>query len=144
MASILDLVGIEAPPEIVGPSLAGVFAEPGYDVAPVFFETPNQSGVVYGNAYFRHDRHAADDETFWTAGNPNTLGFWRPLGREFVTPLDPGVEIGQPASEVELEGLLAAFDEDASRARMELEEQQVPVRVSARILERLRALGYAH
>ncbi len=142
MASILDLVGIEAPPEIVGPTLAGVFAEPGHDMAPVFFETPNQSGVVHGNAYLRHDRRPADDESFWTAGNPNTGGFWRPLGRELVVPLDPGIDDAQLATVGHLEEMLDRFDDDAARSRAELEDRRVPVSLPDRILERLRALGY--
>ncbi len=142
MASILDLVGIEAPPEIVGPTLAGVFAEPGHDMAPVFFETPNQSGVVHGNAYLRHDRRPADDESFWTAGNPNTGGFWRPLGRELVVPLDPGIDDAQLATVGHLEEMLDRFDGDAARSRAELEDRRVPVSLPDRILERLRALGY--
>ena len=96
MASILNLVGIEAPEGLVGPSLAGLFADPGKDVVPVFFETPNQSGVVHGNAFLRHDRHAADDEAFWSSSNPNTGGYWRPLGRELIAPLDPRGRAQEP------------------------------------------------
>ena len=142
MASILDLVGIEAPEGLVGPSLAGLFGDPGEDVAPVFFETPNQSGVVHGNVFLRHDRHAVDDEAFWAAGNPNTGGYWRPLGREVIAPLDPGVGHKNLSSEVELDELLVDFDQDARRARAELEDQRVLVPLPESVLDRLRALGY--
>jgi arylsulfatase A-like enzyme len=142
MASILDLAGIDAPEGLVGPSLAGLFGDPGKDVAPVFFETPNQSGVVHGNAFLRHDRHAADDEAFWAAGNPNTGGYWRPLGRELVSPLDPRVTTGQPPPERQLGEWLATFDRDAQRARTGLESVKVRTTLRGRIVEQLRALGY--
>lgn len=142
MASVLDLVDIEVPEGIVGPPLANWFQAAGELSGAVFFETPNQSGVVHGNAYYRRDRRAAADISFWAAGNPNTSGFWRPLGPEFVSPLDPAEETVQTSSVHRLEELLAAFEEDASRARIEIEDERVPVRLPDRILNRLRALGY--
>lgn len=89
-ATVLDLVELEAPRGRVEPSVGPLIRNRSRRSRPVFVECLNQVGIVSGNTFLRRDRHPADDTDFWAGGNPNTGGFWKPLGREVLRPLDPG------------------------------------------------------
>jgi hypothetical protein len=141
MASVLDALDLESPEGVEGISLFEV-RHNGKQREPVFFETPNQSGVVFSNIYARHDRKPVNDERFWSAGNPNTRSFWKPLGYQVIRQLDPSQELCPPLLEQRTRAMHDAFDERSSNARARLAETRVPAPLSPEQTENLRALGY--
>lgn len=142
MVSVLDALGLGFPDEIEEPSLFEVLRHGGDQRSPVFFETQNQSGVVFANTYVRHDRRPSSDENFWAAGNPNTNGFWKPLGHQTIRQLDPNRSPLPPSFAKRTEALLDAFDSRASDSRARLAPMRIPIRRSPEVVERLRAFGY--
>ena len=137
-ATVLDYLGVDAPEGTVGPSL---FHPDGNNPPPpVFVESINQLGIVSENAFLRLDRVSPDNTDFWRKGNPNSLGFWKPLGQEFVRPLDP--ERSAPSS---LEGLaqkLRVFAARAETARRTCEQIRRGIILTPQEREALRSLGY--
>jgi arylsulfatase len=142
MESILEELGFGYPGDIERRSLFALAREGEDAGSPVFFESPNQSGVVFGNTFFRRDRRSPEDTAFWSAGNPNTGGAWRPLGRQVLRPLDADTVGLALQEDPALEKMLNDFDRRATRAREAISGDRIPARLSPRQVERLRALGY--
>lgn len=143
MATVLHALGLQVPEDVVGPSLFEVLECGGEQAQPLYFETPNQSGIVFGNTYFRHDRRPSSDSDFWTAGNINTGGFWKPLGLQLIEQLDPDRSPAPPSFAKTTEVLLEKFDSSAFDSRADLEHLRVLTNRSSKTAERLRALGYS-
>jgi arylsulfatase len=141
-ASILDALGLEAPEGVDRSSFLEVLRHRGEQREPVFFETPNQSGTVFANTYMRHDRRPASDQDFWSGVNPNTRGFWKPLGTQVIRQLDPDRPSNPPSFTDRVEALLVDFDSRASNAREDLAPMRVAAERPPAVVEQLRVLGY--
>jgi arylsulfatase len=131
---------------------------------PVFVESVGQIGVVAGGLFLRRDRVPADDRAFWSAPNPTTGGFWKPLGTELraltltegdaaaagqPSETDPGqsaeIEPGQPteADRARLEELLDGYERRAAQAAAAVARRRSIAEPTDEERARLRALGYA-
>jgi hypothetical protein len=141
-ASVLDALNLRDPNDAEQQSLLEVLRRRGAQRQPVFFETPNQSGVVFANIYLRRDRRPANDQAFWSGGNPNTDGFWKPLGHQTIRQLDPHRPALSESFVERTEVLLDEFDARAAEASGSLAPMRVLARHPPAVVERLRALGY--
>jgi arylsulfatase A-like enzyme len=135
--TVLAALGLPPRADDRAPSLLPLLAAGG-EAPPVFVESPNQVGVAVAGAFFRRDRVPADDERFWSAPNPTTGGFWRPLGRQLM-PLMPVATPPQPA---DLEPLLDGFERRARRAEQAMRTVRRQRDLSYQDRAALRALGY--
>jgi hypothetical protein len=143
-ACILEAIGLEKPEGIQTNPLVGAGEIRESPENPFFFETFNQSGVVVSDTYLRRDRRPASDSSFWDKPNPNSKGYWKPLGTEAKRLLDSGGSVpGHPNTE-EASVILSDFDARAADARASIATTRVPAGKPAHILEQLRALGYVH
>ena len=140
-ASVLEFVGLEPPDGVVQPSLLQVAAGQASPRA-VFVESLNQGGIVSGNAFLRRDRRPADDTRFWKGRNPNTGSFWKPLGRQWLSPLDPSGAPPTPLAQVEEH--LEAFERRAHEARSRQADRHSAAPLDPRAREILRSLGYVN
>lgn len=140
-ATVLDLLELEAPRGPVEPSFAPWVRGRSRSPRPVFVECLNQVGVISGNAFLRRDRRPPEDTDFWDGGNPNTQGFWRPLGRQVLRPLDPGAGAARETV-AELEARLQGFELSAAAAAPHLTALGEEAPLSPEDEEALRSLGY--
>jgi len=138
-STVLELLGVTPPAGIEGPSLASLVRDPSAERPPFFVESLSQSGVVDGNLFLRRDRRPAADAAFWRAGNPNSRGFWKPLGRS-VGRL--GGDRPEPADAAAAESWLDRFERRARASRSELAAARVRSPDNPERREALRALGY--
>ncbi|MEM6453639.1 MAG: sulfatase [Acidobacteriota bacterium] len=117
---------------------------------PLFVDSLNQIGVVVDGVYVRRDRADLDD-AFWSQGNPNTGGAWRPLGLELVplaaaeNPENDGVAPAapDPAALQRAGELLDAYEARSERLRRMLDPLRRKVPLTQEQRDALRALGYA-
>ncbi len=165
-ATVLEAAGLEAdgldaaPPGTAGAAPAVAGSTPPHPVPsllplargdagaaaaapPAFVESLNQVGIARGEVFLRRDRVAPGDGSFWSAPNPTTGGFWKPLGRE-LTPLGgPAAPAGPPPHEdAALDDLLDAFQRRADAAAARCLAAREPEMLEDEELRRLRALGY--
>ncbi len=138
-ATVLDLLKIKTP-RGVERSLAPLIRKPTRRPRPVFVECLNQVGIVAGNTFLRKDRYPPEAE-LWAGVNPNNRGFWKPLGREVLRPLDPGLgDTGETVAR--LEALLEDFERRAAAFAPHLAALVEEAPLSAEDEKALRALGY--
>ncbi len=138
-ATVLDLLQLEAPRGPAEPSLAPLIDQPSSSQRPVFVECLNQVGVISGNTFLRRDRHPPEAE-LWAGRNPNSGGFWKPLGRQ-VLKLDPAAgEAGEAIAE--LEARLEDFERRAAEIAPHLKTLGEQAPLSPEDTEALRSLGY--
>ena len=110
----------------------------GWDPEPVYMDNLNQIAVAYGDTFVRQDRYPESHPGFWDSPNPNSLGFWKPLGKEALS-----LRTGQKQNvDGEVEQLLQAHLPAMTAWRERYHGPQRPVPKTLQQVEALRSLGY--
>jgi hypothetical protein len=85
----------------------------------------------------------ADDRRFWSAPNPTTGGFWKPLGRELTPLAAPAPPAAPTGLDQVLDQLLDRFERRAREADEAMRALRRRRQLSDDERAVLRALGYA-
>ena len=144
--TFLDFVGADqipsTPVPIAGSRLERFVPEP-LSMNPdgaVYAESLNQIGVIGGGALLRWDRYPPDNE-FWSAGNPNTHGPWRPLGTSLEGFAGQGVD-DTDVAHAALAPLLRSYEAEVVRTERALADSRQTTRLPKGVEDALRAIGY--
>jgi arylsulfatase A-like enzyme len=134
--TVLDYLGLPAASAESGASSLLPLVQKGLreGLQPFYAESAGQIAVVQDGVFLRRDRFP-EDSPLWVKSNPNSGGFWKPLGRE-VLPLEG--ERAIPAPEIaEMEALLSRFEGKACSAKL-----GAPVPLTDEERKNLKSLGY--
>ncbi len=140
-ATVLDYLDLETPPSAAQPSLLELLQDQERRPPPIFVESLSQTGIVHESTFLRHDRRPSEDTAFWSMRNPNSGGFWKPLGRQVIRLLDTTGDRSDASLE-DLEAQLAEFEREARASRARMEPLQRAQTLSPNMKQALRSLGY--
>ena len=138
-ATILDFAGLPLPVEGAPPSL--LRPKKATEISTFYMECLNQVAIVHGNALLRTDLRPATDLAFWQGGNPNSGGFWKPLGEQVVAPLSPSLKVEDRAVD-DARVLIARYINLAAEARLVNADLIRGVDLPAEQRKALESLGY--
>lgn len=104
---------------------------------PIYFESPNQIGMVFQSVFFRKDREETKQADFWSNTNPNTGGTWKALNSEMLN-----LEKKDVISEEKKEKIQALISQYEKKARLFESKRKLRRRLSPNLSSKLNALGY--
>ena len=109
-----------------------------WDPEPVYMDNLNQIAVAYRDTFIRQDRYPESHSAFWDSPNPNSHGFWKPLGKEALS-----LRSGQKQNiDAKADQLLQAHLPAMAAWRQRYHGSQRPVPKTLEQVEALRSLGY--
>jgi len=141
--TVLDFLGLPQPENTLSQSLLKV-VESEEAAQPFFVESASQVGLVEGDFFLRRDRQIGTDtyESFWRR-NPNTGGFWKPLGEELLS-LNPDQEELSEETRARMAARLLKFERASIRMQTTLAPYRQRIPVESKDREALKSLGYVN